>query len=107
MDNLDFGASPFGVTLGRAPGGTGAFRLQSASTLGSENSGYINGSLILNEILYNPDGSADLEYLELYNPSSTRLQLSDWKIDGVGDLNMLNEWTVEPVQFLCFEVRPA
>ncbi len=39
--------------------------------------------VVINEIMYHPTGSADAEYVELYNPSATEsVDLSGWTLDG-------------------------
>ena len=41
--------------------------------------------VVINEIMYHPAGSADAEYVELYNPSATEsVDLSGWTLDGAG-----------------------
>ncbi|MBN2020096.1 MAG: lamin tail domain-containing protein, partial [Sedimentisphaerales bacterium] len=40
--------------------------------------------IVINEIMYNPLGGENDEFLELYNPSSTEsVDLTDWRLDGV------------------------
>ncbi len=38
----------------------------------------------INEIMYNPVGGSDNEYLELYNPNNYAVDMSGWTIDGIG-----------------------
>ena len=40
--------------------------------------------VVINEIMYNPPGGSDHEYLELYNPNNYAVDISGWKIDGTG-----------------------
>ncbi|MCK4660099.1 MAG: CotH kinase family protein [Phycisphaerae bacterium] len=40
-------------------------------------------SIVINEIMYNPAGGLDDEFVELYNPSSEAVDLSGWVFDGV------------------------
>ena len=40
--------------------------------------------VIINELQYNPSGGQDLEYIELYNPSTEAVDISGWHIDAVG-----------------------
>lgn len=44
-------------------------------------------SLKITEIMYNPIGSEDLEYLEIWNDSGREINLTGWTIDGLGDGN--------------------
>ena len=40
--------------------------------------------VVINEIMYNPLGGENNEFLELFNPSSTEsVDLTDWRLDGV------------------------
>ena len=96
VDSLDFGPSPEGVTIGRGPDGTGAFRFQAEPTFGKDSSGYRVGSLLINEIMYRPEGGDDLEYVELYNAGSAAVDLSGWQLDGVGDIAFQEGWTIQP-----------
>lgn len=95
VDSLDFGPSPEGVTIGRGPGGVGAFRYQSDPSLGQDNVGYRVGSLLVNEIMYRPNGADDLEYVELYNAGVSAVNLSSWQISGVGHLDFKSGWAVQ------------
>lgn len=40
--------------------------------------------VVINEIMYNPPDGSDHEYLELYNPNNYAIDISGWKIDGIG-----------------------
>ncbi len=41
--------------------------------------------IAISEIMYNPAGGSDHEFLELYNPSASEsVDLSGWQIDGIG-----------------------
>lgn len=40
--------------------------------------------VVINELNYNPAGGQDLEYIELYNPSTEAVDISGWHIDAVG-----------------------
>lgn len=40
--------------------------------------------IIINEIMYNPPGGSDHEYLELYNPNASAVDISGWQIEGLG-----------------------
>ena len=39
--------------------------------------------VIINELMYNPAGGDDYEYIELYNPGDLAIDISGWKINGV------------------------
>lgn len=38
----------------------------------------------INEIMYNPVGGSDYEYLEFYNPNNFAVDMSGWTVEGVG-----------------------
>ena len=40
--------------------------------------------ITITELMYNPPGGSDHEYLELYNPNNYAVDISGWKIDGIG-----------------------
>ena len=48
----------------------------------------ISTEIVINEIMYHPDQSNEVEelyeYIELYNPGSLEVDLSDWMLKGVG-----------------------
>lgn len=41
-------------------------------------------NIVINEIMYNPTGGAEHEYLELHNPNDYAVDVSGWKVEGVG-----------------------
>ncbi len=44
-------------------------------------------SLKITEIMYNPIGSEDLEFIEVWNNSGRDIDVTGWTIDGLGDQN--------------------
>lgn len=89
IDAHEFGASDEGVTLGRHTTSNDKmfFVAQRANTLGGENSEPSTGSIIIDEILYNPIGGC--EYIKLMNTSNTLVLLYDtlkngWEVSGLG-----------------------
>jgi len=43
--------------------------------------------LMITEIMYNPLGDDEAEYLELWNNSGSQVDISGWKIEGLGSAN--------------------
>ncbi|HEY7115826.1 MAG TPA: lamin tail domain-containing protein, partial [Tepidisphaeraceae bacterium] len=91
-DAAHFGASDPNVTLGRYQTSTGRvdFVALTKATKGADNAGPLVGPVVINELMYHPDGSGD-EYIELRNITSSTVPLYDpanpndtWKLtDGV------------------------
>ncbi|MBN2473626.1 MAG: lamin tail domain-containing protein [Pirellulales bacterium] len=78
-DHVEFGAAISGVTFGRSPDGADNFALLADETLGRANSAPRVGSVIINEIHYDPDVKTQpVEYVELYNAGSQDVDLSGW-----------------------------
>ena len=44
----------------------------------------IQPRITITELMYNPPDGSDHEYLELYNPNNYAVDISGWKIDGIG-----------------------
>jgi hypothetical protein len=99
-DSVSFGATFNGDSLGRSPEGTGRLIRLAASSLGSVNGDAKVGPLVVSEINYHPeDPSAaalaidplltdnDLEYIEIANPTSSSIDLTDWRIRGEADFD--------------------
>ena len=99
VDDVHFGASPNGESFGRVPGGSRLVPLQS-TTLGSANSAPRVGPLVFSELNYNPGipssdaltidptlSDNDLEFLEIFNPTSSSVDLTDWRIRGGVDFD--------------------
>lgn len=88
IDHVDFGAIANGETWGRWPNATGSLAPMVTRTLGAANSGPRVGPLVISEIMYNPPAAgglqaADLEYVEIYNPTNSEVDLSHWTL-GAG-----------------------
>ncbi len=48
----------------------------------SRKSSGVGGAVSFNEVMYHPKGSADLEWLELYNPLGIDMDVSGFRLDG-------------------------
>lgn len=95
VDAVELKSSASGESWGRTPNGTGLFAPQTSRTLGSANSGVRVGPLVISEINYhpaNPSAAAlqqfagmkddDLEFIEIFNPTSQSVDLTNWRISG-------------------------
>ncbi|MCA9197040.1 MAG: CotH kinase family protein [Planctomycetales bacterium] len=94
MDRIEFGASPEGESIGRFPNGTGRVIRLNTPTLGQANANPISGPVLISEVQYHAVvsdaalaidpgiGESDLEFIEVYNPTATGVDLSKWQIRG-------------------------
>ena len=90
IDHVAFGASLTDESFGRWPDEAGLLFPMVSNTFGSTNSGPRIGPVVISEIMYNPPDSELLfdsqllEFLELYNPTARSVELTGWRIDGMG-----------------------
>jgi hypothetical protein len=95
VDSLHFGAAFNGETLGRAPNGSGRLAPLDQNSLGSANGAPRVGPLVITEINYHPAQpsaaalaihpgltASQLEFVEIYNPTSAAVDLSDYGLAG-------------------------
>ncbi len=88
-DRAEFGAAANGVSFGRWPNGTGDLFPMTAVTLDGPNSGPLFGPVIISEVMYDASaavGDDDLEFIELFNTTTSAIDLSNWRISGGADL---------------------
>jgi hypothetical protein len=74
-----FGASDTGISFGRWKKSTGGVNFVPLAyiTRGAENAPPLVGPVVINEIMYNPDGDSDAEYVEILNISQEPVYLYD------------------------------
>lgn len=79
-DEEDFGASETNVAFGRYQKSTGTFNFvpMSVNTPGYPNAYPKVGPVVISEIMYNPPGNADAEYIELLNITGSDAVLYDY-----------------------------
>ncbi|HEY5913637.1 MAG TPA: lamin tail domain-containing protein [Verrucomicrobiae bacterium] len=85
LDAVRFGGQQNGVAAGRVPdGGSQFYRLQS-KTPGKPNGAALVSDIVINEIMYSPISlDDDDQYVELYNRSTSAVDLSGWKfVSGI------------------------
>ena len=95
QDAVEFDATFNGDSLGRLPNGSGRLTRLATNSFGSANGDSEVGPLVISEVNYHPgDPSAlalsidptltdnDLEYIEIANPTSAAINLTNWRIRG-------------------------
>jgi hypothetical protein len=100
VDSISFGAAAEGETFGRMVEGDQWIAPMKQSTIGYRNSDPRVGPVIISEIQYNPGSpspaaldefadldSNDLEFIEIHNPQSAAVTLTDWRIRGGVDFD--------------------
>lgn len=96
--HASFGAALNGESFGLDP--RGLLTPQVTRTLGAENAGPRVGPIVISELNYSPSeptaadlaiypelGSGDLEFIEIFNPTTSEVDLTDWQIRGGVDFN--------------------
>ena len=112
-DDIHFGGTTNGTTLGRVPNGSGRLAPLASQTLGFANTNPLVGPLVvITEIQYNPTPSAaalaadptledsDLEFIEIHNPTVASIDLTDWRVRGGIDYNFADGATLAAGEFL-------
>ena len=95
VDDVRFGATLAGTSIGRISDGVGRFTPLANLSLGSVNVAAKIGDVIISELHYHPAAATpavltvdplsepgDLEYIELTNRSDQTIDLADWRIRG-------------------------
>jgi hypothetical protein len=103
-----FGPSPAGISIGAWPNHDSTWLPLAESTFGGQNTGPRVGDVIISEIQFDPtdlDGAAgqradNFEYVELYNTTDHRVDITGWQIEGDISLEFPAGTTVEPKQTL-------
>jgi len=102
QDAVEFDATFNGDSVGRLPNGTGRLTRLAANSLGSANGDAEVGPLVVSEVNYHPDSPSsaalaidstltdnDLEYIEIANPTSAAIVLTDWRLRGEADYDFV------------------
>jgi len=98
QDAVEFDATFNGESLGRLPNGSGRLTRLAETSFGSANGVADVGPLVISEVNYHPGTPSsaalqiaptitdnDLEYIEIANPTSATVDLTDWRIRGEAD----------------------
>ena len=87
VDCVRFNGQPEGASLGRFPDG-GPYWVEMTPSRNSSNNPPSAG-IVISELMYHPAPDVDDEYVELYNPTASRLHLEEldgtWRLDGAVD----------------------
>ncbi|MCA9246007.1 MAG: lamin tail domain-containing protein [Planctomycetales bacterium] len=102
VEEIEFGGTLNGMSLGRWPNGTGELFPMTVSTLGEPNDA-LDGSpvqprIMLSEVHYNSAEATgdDLEFLELYNTTGQFNDLTEWRIRSGVDFDLPAGLVIEP-----------
>lgn len=80
LDAVQFEPQADGVSFGRWPDGANDFYPFTAATPGTNNSSIVIGTIVINELMYDPiSGNDDDQYIELYNDSTNAVSLANWQ----------------------------
>jgi hypothetical protein len=101
LDSLRYGAQENGVSLGRFPdGATGFYRLD-AKTPGANNARVRPADVVINEVMYDPvTEDNDDEYVELYNPGDSPVDLGKWRLEEAVEYTIPPETILPPGSYL-------
>ena len=107
VDEVHFGASANGESIGRVPGYDHGLAPLRSLTLGATNGEPRVGPLLISELHYAPgDPSAaalaadptvtadQLEFIEVHNPTNEAVELTDWRLRGGVDFNFDDGMTI-------------
>ena len=87
IDSIRFKGQLINTSIGRYPDGD-AYWLQMMPSLDSVNSEPVL-NIVIDELMYHPENETDVEYIELYNPTTSRIYLENsagsWRLDGAVD----------------------
>ncbi|MCA9218188.1 MAG: lamin tail domain-containing protein, partial [Planctomycetales bacterium] len=112
LDVVSFGATSEGETYGRI-NGTSYFAPMAEATLGQFNSAPRIGPVIISEVqrdaglpsaaalaIYPQLDGGDLEFIEIYNPQATDVDLTNWRIRGGVDMTFADQQMIGAGQTL-------
>jgi autotransporter-associated beta strand protein len=93
VDDVAFGATPNGESLGRWPDGSGVLQPMTTPTFGAANAGPRVGPVVVSELMYAPQPptaaelaivpgllATDLEFVEIFNPRPSPIDLTRWQL---------------------------
>jgi len=105
VDHVEVPSSESNVSFGRVPNAIGDLVPTTSMTFGATNSGAKIGDVIISEIMYNPtdvDGEepTGLEYVELYNTTSSPIDLTGWRLRKGIDIDFDEGTTIGPLSTL-------
>ena len=87
VESVRFNGQQINASLGRYPDG-GAYWFEMTPSRDSANDNPVL-NLMIDELMYHPANETDDEYIELYNPTASRIYLENsegaWRLDGAVD----------------------
>ncbi|MFV2070453.1 MAG: lamin tail domain-containing protein, partial [Pirellulales bacterium] len=99
VDGVVFGAMIDGEAVGRWPDGQGDLTPMLQPTIGDENAGPRIGPLVISELHYHSreEGDRDdLEFIEIFNPTSQPVDVNHWQILGGVEHEIHTVTPIEP-----------
>ncbi len=85
VDAVIFEPTADGKSEARIPDGDRVFQPAADPTPGAANASPVVTDVVFNEIMYNPlSGNGSAEFIELYNRGGVAVDLSSWRVEGVG-----------------------
>ncbi|MCH8922916.1 MAG: lamin tail domain-containing protein [Planctomycetes bacterium] len=108
IDRVEFVAGVNGESFGRWPNGSGTMFPMTERTFDAANSGPRFGPVIFSEIMFHPELPAaqsgldanDLEFIEIFNTSSSAISLKNWEIGKGVDYRFPSDATIGAGQTL-------
>lgn len=108
VDQVEFGGSFNGVSLGRLPNGSGRLVPLGERSLGSPNGPAAVSPVVISEFHYHPPNpspaalaidptitSSDLEFIELFNHGPALIDLGQWRLRGDRDFDFASQ-SIDP-----------
>ncbi|KAA1261226.1 CotH protein [Rubripirellula obstinata] len=94
-DAIEFAATFNGQSLGRIPGNLPRLAPLASESIGRINGGFAWSDITISEVHYHPTdpditgvSDRDLEFVELYNPGSDDVLLTDWRLAVTSDTDL-------------------
>lgn len=100
VDSIRFVAQENGVSSGRSPDGSSAFRRLAVPTPGALNAQRRAEDLVLNEIFYNPPGGDEDEFVEIHHRGTAPINLTGWRLRGGISFDFPAGSAIQPGGFL-------
>ncbi len=106
-DSVRFGGQENGVSTGRLPSGSAAFRRLEVPTPGTPNGSLHDEDVVINEIFFNPPSEDDEdEFVELHHRGNTPAPLTGWRLRGGIQFDFPPGLTLQPGGFLVVARNP-
>ncbi len=113
IDTVEFGATANAESLGRVPNGDGEWSPLLEPSFGAANGAARVGPILISEVNYHPQDPSeaalqidplleddDLEFVEILNPTTQTLNLTNWRIRKGIDFDFADDTVIRPRQAL-------